>query len=89
MMHVFRLLDMAIEIAKEGRINVKRPNRDFLLDVKEGKFEYDYLLKLANEKQVDMDMAFDKSHLPDKPDLDYINELSYSLRKQLYSDNFK
>ncbi len=84
MMHTFRLLDMAIEIAKEGQVNVHRPNRAFLLEVKSGKFEYDHLLELANEKQREMDEAFDSSTLPDRPDQEVINRLSFEIRNELY-----
>ena len=34
MMHTFRLLEMALEIAREKQINVQRPNREFLLEIK-------------------------------------------------------
>jgi uncharacterized protein len=47
MMHVFRLLLMAKEIAVEGKINVFRNDREFLLSIKEGKFEYDELVQKA------------------------------------------
>ena len=84
MMHVFRLLDMAIEIGREGRVNVIRPNRDFLLDIKLGKFEYEELLKIAEEKQIEMDLAFKNSSLPNEPDLIMINKLTYQLRDKFY-----
>jgi tRNA U34 5-carboxymethylaminomethyl modifying enzyme MnmG/GidA len=84
MMHVFRLLEMAIEIAKEGCVNVRRPNRAFLLDIKSGKFEYEELLKLADERQVIMEEAFDRSSLPDKPDFEAVNTLCYEVRKKFY-----
>ena len=45
MMHVFRLLLMAKEIAAEGKINVHRKDREFLLSIKKGKFEYDQIIK--------------------------------------------
>jgi len=86
MMHVFRLLDMAIEIGKEKKVNVKRPNRDFLLDIKAGKFEYTDLLKMADEKQEEMEAAFEQSSLPEKPDVDLINKLTYTLRNRLYQE---
>ncbi len=86
MMHVFRLLDMAIEIGKEKKVNVKRPNRDFLLDIKAGKFEYDELLKMAENKQVEMENAFKNSTLPDRPNLDLINELTFKIRDRFYME---
>lgn len=86
MMHVFRLLEMAIEIGKEKKVNVKRPNRDFLLEIKSGKFEYDELLKLADLKQEEMEFAFENSELPNEPDLAMINDLTYKIRDRFYKD---
>lgn len=85
MMHTFRLLEMAIEIGKEHKVNVKRPNRDFLLGIKSGKYEYDELLNMAEEKQLEMEKAFENSKLPEKTDLQLINDLAYRLREKFYS----
>lgn len=86
MMHVFRLLEMAIEIGKKNQINVKRPNREFLLDIKAGKFEYEDLLKMAQEKQQEMELAFEESSLPNTPDLVEINRLTYLIRDKFYQN---
>jgi uncharacterized protein len=87
MMHVFRLLEMAIEIGNEKKVNVKRQNREFLLDIKAGKYDYDELLKMAYERQKEMEFAFENSKLPDKPDLVMINDLTYRLRDKFYTRN--
>lgn len=84
MMHVFRLLDMAIEIGQQKKVNVRRPNRDFLLRIRAGEFEYDELLNLANEKQLEMETAFSNSDLPNTPNLEKINQLLVHLREQFY-----
>ena len=84
MMHTFRLLDMAIEIAKEKQVNVHRPNRDFLLSIKNGEFEYEELITLAKLKQDEMELAFDLSDLQEKPDLELINQLLFQFRKYFY-----
>jgi uncharacterized protein len=86
MMHVFRLLDMAIEIGKERVVRVRRPNRDFLLNIKSGKFEYDELLKMADDKQLEMEEAFMASSLPDVPNIKEIYNLTYLLRDRLYNN---
>jgi uncharacterized protein len=86
MMHVFRLLEMAIEIGKEKKVNVKRPNRDFLLNIKAGKYEYEELLKMADLKQTEMESAFEQSSLPETPDLELINDLTFRLRDEFYND---
>ena len=84
MMHTFRLLDMAIEIGRGQQINVRRPNRSFLLDIKSGKFQYETLLALAEAKQQEMKEAFEHATLPLKPDLEWINQLTFEIREELY-----
>jgi predicted nucleotidyltransferase len=86
MMHVFRLLEMAIEIGKYNQVNVKRPNRDFLLDIKSGKYEYEDLIKMADQKQKEMEIAFENSTLPEQPDYNIINDLTYKLRDKFYKE---
>ena len=88
MMHTFRLLEMALEIATEKQINVQRTNRDFLLDIKSGKFAYETLLAQANKLQAQLEEAFKKSDLPEQPDLRYINQLAYELREEFYREGF-
>ncbi|MEO0790632.1 MAG: nucleotidyltransferase domain-containing protein, partial [Bacteroidota bacterium] len=67
MMHTFRLLNMAIEIARDHQVNVYREDRDFLMDIRSGMYEYEELLKLAEEKQRAMEEAFSNSSLRDQP----------------------
>ena len=67
MMHTFRLLDMAEEIAKTGQIIVRRPNREFLLKIKSGAYEYEELLKIAEERIAGMDALYAQSPLPENP----------------------
>ena len=86
MMHTFRLLHMAIEIAQEKRVNVKRNDRDFLLKVKAGEYAYQELLEMAAQKQKHMESAFEKSDLPETPDLGHIKNLTFRLREELYGE---
>ncbi len=84
MMHVFRLLLMAKEIATEGKINVHRTDRNFLLDIKQGKFEYDDLLKKAEELKDGLPSLYARSLLPEAPDLIAINKLLVETRDAYY-----
>lgn len=81
MMHTLRLLDMAIEIAEEQTIHVRRPNTEWLLKVKAGNYHYDELLTLAEQKLEAVKQAFAKSQLPDKPDFYTANELLATVRE--------
>ncbi|MBN8456334.1 MAG: nucleotidyltransferase domain-containing protein [Verrucomicrobia bacterium] len=70
LMHTLRLLDMAHEIATEGILRVRRPNRDYLLQVRAGKFDYETLVALAEEQLEIVRQAFGTSPLPDEPNRD-------------------
>lgn len=87
MMHTFRLLAMAKEIATQGSVLVKRPDRSFLLDVKRGVFEYDELLLWADQKKEELNDLFNKSDLMERPDLDKVNDLMVRLRDEFYKMN--
>lgn len=84
MMHTFRLLDMAEEIALGKGIVVRRPNREFLLKIRKGDFEYADLVAKAEAKIEQVDKLFDKSNLPEKPDYQLINNLLVEMRSQFY-----
>lgn len=86
MMHTFRLLSMAEEIAREGIIAVRRPNRDFLLSIRFGEHSYDSLLDQATDKIAQLDELFAQSDLPESPDLERINQLLVNIRQTIYSE---
>ena len=86
MMHTFRLLDMALEIMKEGKIIVERANREELLAIKSGKFYYDDLLPLAETKLNEIETAFAQCSLPDKPDYDKIQQILVAIRRGIYKN---
>jgi uncharacterized protein len=87
MMHVFRLLLMAKEIAVEGTINVFRKDRDFLLSIKEGKFGYEELVQKADALKNQLPLLFARAALADEPDTGKINELLISMRMKYYDGN--
>ena len=84
MMHVFRLLLMAKEIATEGVINVFRKDRDFLLSIKAGEFEYDYLVAKAEKLKEELPKFYQESNLPVEPNVENINDLLVKMREAFY-----
>ena len=84
MLHCHRLLDMAIEIGKGEGINVRRPNRNQLLLIRKGEYDYDDLVREAEEKIAIMDEIFDNSELPEKMDMNFIDGLLVKIRKEFY-----
>lgn len=85
MMHVFRLLNMAKEIAIEKKVNVLRQDREFLLNIKSGKFEYDDLVEQATAIKDSLEELFEKSDLQESPDADTINSVLISIRNEYYN----
>lgn len=85
MLHVFRLLKMALEIAV-GELNVRRPADEIekLLKIRHGEYEYDDLIKEAEEMIEQLDKAFDNSDLPDNIDSERIAGIELSIRKFMY-----
>jgi len=83
-MHVFRLLSMAEEIARYKKVNVRRPEREWLLKVRAGEFSYEDLLKQAEEKIGVVDDLFKKSDLPEQPDPKQAGEKLFEIRQVLY-----
>lgn len=85
MLHVFRLLQMAEEIAREGRLHVRRPNRDFLLRIRRGEFEYADLVQQAEELVQRVDAAFAASALPAEPDRPAVEQVLIEVRQRFYA----
>ena len=84
MMHTFRLLDMAEEILRDGKVNVARPNREELLAIRKGEATYDELIKKANKKIEAVEASFENSLLPEIPDVVAIEKMLISIRNKYY-----
>lgn len=83
-LHCFRMMAMATEIANGEGVLVDRTNidRQFLLDVRNHKYEYDYIANLMDEKKMEMNNAILKSTITEKIDVDVINDLLIQIRKE-------
>lgn len=85
MMHTFRLLNMAHEIA-EGKIIVRRPEKEIktLMKIRKGEYEYEKLLLQAEALIANLDETFDNSNLPAKVDQEFVDNLLITIRKLRY-----
>lgn len=81
LLHCRRLLDMAIEIATEKTIKVRRPNADYLLSIRRGEVKLDDIIEKAEEDVKGLDDLFEKSGLPDSVDGEFLNDLLLKIRK--------
>jgi hypothetical protein len=86
MMHTIRLLQVALEIVCDGKLTVKRKNRDELLSIKRGEFEYHEVLKMAEDLMLQIEKETTKSKLQEKPDAKRIESLLVEMRAELYAN---
>lgn len=84
MMHTFRLLSMAEEIAKHRKVIVHREDRDLLLSIRRGEFEYEELLKRVEEKMGRIEELYAVADLPDMPDERAAERLLIRIREEFY-----
>jgi len=85
MLHVFRLLRMAEEIATISQLRVRRPDREFLLQIRQGEFEYEQLVTEAEALVERVEVAFASSALPETPDTKAAEQLLISVRQAWYA----
>lgn len=78
-----RLVNMGIEIAETGKVNVNRKNIDaqLLLDIKNHKYTYDEIIEMIVKKQKAMNAAMENSTIPDAPDAIKLNGILLDMRK--------
>jgi uncharacterized protein len=74
-MHLVRLLRMAIEILRDGRVIVRRPDRDELLAVRDGAWSYDELEERCDALRGQLADVATTSTLRAEPDTDALDSL--------------
>ncbi|MDC7248572.1 MAG: nucleotidyltransferase domain-containing protein [Sphaerochaetaceae bacterium] len=80
MMHCVRLVEVAEDIINKGEIVVRRPNRHYLLSIRNGEHKYEDLLAYVENKVEGLDDLFDNSNLPDEVDREQTRELLLTIR---------
>ena len=81
-MHCIRLLRSGLEILRTGELIVDRNLAGDIDDLKailRGDYSYDELMKMAEDLVAQMDIFYEQSSLPHRPDLEQINDLCMEL----------
>ena len=73
--HMFRIYYEGLKLLKEGRMEFPLEENKFLLSVKQGEYDLDYLLKRADEFEPLFEIAYQESKLRHSPDQDGISKL--------------
>jgi hypothetical protein len=85
MMHTIRLLQEAEEILRDGVLQPRRSNREELLAIKAGAYEYEQLLQMSEDLMQRIEHAWLNSKLPETPDSKRIEAILVTIRNELYS----
>lgn len=65
-------------------MRVQRDDRDFLLKIRSGEFEYEELMEMVEEKMETIKILYEQSQLPAEPDHHYTETLLIHLREEFY-----
>ncbi len=83
MMHCFRLMHMASEIAEgKGLILQRTWDRQLLMDVRNHKFEYDEIIDMLEQEKERMNSLMEQSTIREHVDTEFVNSLMIEIRKQ-------
>ena len=90
MTHSFRLIHMAKEIASGKGMNLYRTeDHDFLMNIRNHKYEYDELIKLADKEKEEMYEIMKHSTIPDSVDENKLNDILFNLRMMQIKEEMK
>lgn len=91
MMHTFRLLYSGESLLKNGEpiVRFEGKAREFLMDIRAGKYGYEELLEMAQNKISELDKVRESCKLPEKPNHKKINELFKSVTFRWECDDCK
>lgn len=74
-LHLVRLMTMCQEILTIGKVIVRRPDAQYLLNIRNGQFDYDWLIKWAKDMDESMNKLYETSKLPYSADYESIDKL--------------
>lgn len=89
MMHLIRLYRMCLDILEKGEIITRRPEHDFLMDIRNGKYldENDQPIsefyEMVDEFEKKLNYAAKNTDLPEKPDYKRIDEFIASVNERV------
>jgi predicted nucleotidyltransferase len=83
-MHLIRLSRMAVEILRDGVVNVFRPDADELKGILRGEWKYEDVVAHAKQIESSLEPLYKASSLRDKPDHKAISDLYIEICEEAY-----
>lgn len=72
--HLYRLMTMAREILETGKVNVRRPDAEVILSIRNGAWTYERLEEWFEREDAALTDVATKSSLPKSPDVEEIDQ---------------
>jgi len=77
-------MHMASEIAEGKGMILKRTwDRQFLMDVRDHKYEYEEIIERLEEEKARMNQLMEQSTIREMIDTDFVNQLTIDIRRKL------
>jgi predicted nucleotidyltransferase len=74
-MHLIRLLRSGVDILEHGIVPVRRPDREYLLDIRNGKYTYEEIVAESERLTQKVEEVSKKTLLPSEPDYGLAREI--------------
>lgn len=85
--HAIRIFRMGIEMMREGRVYVERPDAEELMAIKRGEWTLEEIVAEAERLKLQADEAYEKSNLPLDVDWERINNLAQEVIRTAWREN--
>lgn len=83
--HLVRLMRMGYEILTQGKVIVKRPDREEILAIKNGAWSYEQVMEFAQNMQKKLDESYKTTTLKKAVDFAKVNTLYHELYEQYHT----
>lgn len=84
-MHLVRLLRMGVEILRDGVVIVRRPDSDELINIRNGSWSYEEIVRYAEEMDKEVrEIWYKKTKLPRRPDIKFAADLLMKVQKLVW-----
>jgi predicted nucleotidyltransferase len=78
-MHLIRLMRMCVEVFEKNELNVYRPDREELKEIRNGAWSYEQVVEFANDSEKKLDELYKTSTLPKVPDYNFFDDMCCNL----------
>jgi len=85
--HAVRICEQGVELLDTGHVTFPRPNAKDLLKIRKGEYSYQEVATRIEEGLDKLESKIQTSSLPDKSDIDWINDTIYSIYSKQVVDN--